>query len=386
MVRKYKIAVLPGDGIGREVVPQAVRVLEATENVVKGLKLETHEFECGGEYYLRTGREWSEEAEAFVMKEADAVLLGAIGAAGSSGETVRLPDGNMAGYSVVIGLRMALDLYANVRPVKLYEGVPTPLADKTSKDIDMVIIRENTEGLYAPVRGSLSRGQSKELAVDVRVITRKGSERIAKFAFEQSMARKGAPADGVRRVTCVDKSNLLAGCQLFREVFDEVSAGFPQVQRDYSYVDAWTQWCLRRPEFYDLVVAPNEFGDIITDLGAAIQGGLGVAPAGNIGERHAMFEPVHGSSPKHYGRNEANPIASILSAGMMLDWLGLTYRDRNCTEGGRLIREAVATVLRDAKARTYDLCIGKYAKVTPSSTQSVAAVIADTVGKQAVKG
>ncbi|RDE15546.1 MAG: isocitrate/isopropylmalate dehydrogenase family protein [Candidatus Thorarchaeota archaeon] len=386
MVRKYKIAVLPGDGIGKEVVPQAVEVLDATEKAVNGLRFEKHEFECGGEHYLRTGREWSEESENFVKNEADAILLGAVGAVANNGEQVRLPDGNMAGYSIVIGLRMALDLYANVRPVRLYEGVPTPLADKGSKDIDMLIVRENTEGLYAPIRGYLSRGESKELAVDVRIITKKGSERIARFAFRQAMMRDGAPVDKVRRVTCVDKSNLLSGCQLFRQVFDEVSAEFPQVQRDYSYVDAWTQWCLRRPEYYDVVVAPNEFGDIITDLGAAVQGGLGVAPAGNIGEKHGMFEPVHGSSPKHYGRNEANPIASILSAGMMLDWLGATHRDRNCTEGGRLIRDAVATVLRDAKTRTYDLCVGKYAKVTPSSTQAVAAAVADAVGKQAAKG
>jgi 3-isopropylmalate dehydrogenase len=385
LTRKYRIAVLPGDGIGREVVPQAVRVLQATENAVSGLKLERQEFECGGEYYLRTSREWSKEAEAFVMNEADAVLLGAIGAAGSNGETVRLPDGNLAGYSVVIGLRMALDLYANVRPVKLYEGVPTPLADKGSRDIDMVIVRENTEGLYAPIRGSLVRAGSKDLAVDVRIITRKGSERVTRFAFKQSVMREGAPVDGIRRVTCVDKSNLLAGCQLFREVFDEVADDFPQIQKDYSYVDAWTQWCVRRPEYYDVVVAPNEFGDIITDLGAAIQGGLGVAPAGNIGEKHAMFEPVHGSAPKHYGRNDANPIAAILAAGMMLDWLGSQYRDRNCTEGGRLIREAVQTVLRETKIRTYDLCVGQYAKVVPSSTEIVAAAIVDAIGKQAGK-
>ena len=386
MTRKYKLAVLPGDGIGREVTPQAVRVLEAAEETISGLRLEKHEFECGGEYYLTAGREWSKEAETFVKNEADAVLLGAVGAVRADGESVRLPDGNLAGYGIAIGLRMDLDLYANVRPVKLYQGVPTPLADKGPRHIDMVIVRENTEGLYAPIRGSFSRGGSKEMAVDVRIITRKGSERVVKFSFEQSMIRNGAPADGVRRVTCVDKSNLLAGCQLFREVFNQVAEQFPQVQRDYSYVDAWTQWCVRKPEYYDLVVAPNEFGDIITDLGAAIQGGLGVAPAGNIGDKHGVFEPVHGSAPKHYGKNDANPVASILASSMMLDWLGSRRRDRSCLEGARIIRESVAKVLKDGRTRTYDLCLGPWASVKPSSTDYVGARIADTVKKIGSQG
>jgi len=386
LTRKYKLAVLPGDGIGREVTPQAVRVLEAAEETISGLRLEKHEFECGGEYYLTAGREWSKEAETFVKNEADAVLLGAVGAVRADGESVRLPDGNLAGYGIAIGLRMDLDLYANVRPVKLYQGVPTPLADKDPRHIDMVIVRENTEGLYAPIRGSFSRGGSKEMAVDVRIITRKGSERVVKFSFEQSMIRNGAPADGVRRVTCVDKSNLLAGCQLFREVFNQVAEQFPQVQRDYSYVDAWTQWCVRKPEYYDLVVAPNEFGDIITDLGAAIQGGLGVAPAGNIGDKHGVFEPVHGSAPKHYGKNDANPVASILASSMMLDWLGSRRRDRSCLEGARIIRESVAKVLKDGRTRTYDLCLGPWASVKPSSTDYVGARIADTVKKIGSQG
>ncbi|MHA1588746.1 MAG: isocitrate/isopropylmalate family dehydrogenase, partial [Candidatus Thorarchaeota archaeon] len=279
MPRKYKISILPGDGIGREVIPAALNVLLVAEEKVSGFQLEPIEYECGGEYYLKTGREWSEEAETFTKEKADAVLLGAVGAVGPDGEQVRLPDKNLAGYNIVLGLRFQLDLYANVRPIKLYEGVPTPLAEKTHNDIDMIIIRENTEGLYTPARGRLEKGGETELAVDLRVITKKGARRVAKFAFEQSVARKrGAPVDDVMRVTCVDKSNLLAGCQLFRETYDEVAQDYPQVERDYAYVDAWTQWCLRKPEYYDLLVTPNEFGDIITDLGASIQGGLGMAP------------------------------------------------------------------------------------------------------------
>ncbi|MHA1638096.1 MAG: isocitrate/isopropylmalate family dehydrogenase, partial [Candidatus Thorarchaeota archaeon] len=249
MARKYKISVLAGDGIGKEVIPEAVRILKTCEELIGGFSLDFHEFECGGENYLKTNREWSEEAERFTKAEADAVLLGAIGAKDSHGQPVRLPDHNLAGYNIVIGLRMELDLYANVRPIKLFDGVPTPLALETNS-IDMVIIRENTEGLYTPTRGSLTRGGLSEVAIDTRVITQKGSERVAKYAFKTSEARNGAPIDGKKRVTCVDKSNLLAGCRLFRESFDEVAKNYPNVEKDYAYVDAFAQWLIRKPEYY----------------------------------------------------------------------------------------------------------------------------------------
>ncbi len=372
----YRIAVLPGDGIGREVIPEAVRVLRAVLENIDGLELDFHTFEAGGEHYLKTGREWDEETEEFVKREADAVLLGAVGANDGHGQPVRLPDGNLAGYNVVIGLRFDLDLYANVRPVRLYEGVPTPLARKTSNDIDMVIVRENTEGLYAPVRGTVVRGGSAEAAIDVRVITARGAERVIRRAFEISRRRDGRPSDGLRTVTCVDKSNLLAGCQLFRSVFDTVAGDYADITPDYAYVDAWTQWCVRRPEDFDVVVAPNAFGDIITDLGAAIQGGLGVAPAGNIGDHKAVFEPVHGSAPSHYGERSADPIASILAAAMMMDWLGEEHNDPRCSLAGDVIRDAVASVLRSGRTRTYDLCVGEWSGVTPSSTDTMGETIA----------
>jgi isocitrate/isopropylmalate dehydrogenase len=375
--RTYRISVLPGDGIGREVIPQAVRILRDIEEHVGGFRMDIHQFECGGEYYLKEHREWSQEAEDFTKREADAVLLGAIGAQNPDGSSVRLPDGNLAGYSIVIGLRMELDLYANVRPVKLYEGVWTPLANKGPLDIDMTIVRENTEGLYSPIRGVLRRGNKSDVAVDARVITQKGSERVVRYAYQLAAQSKGAPADGVQRVTCVDKSNLLAGCQLFRSVFDEVGAEYPAIERDYAYVDAWTQWCLRKPEFYNVVVAPNEFGDIITDLGAAIQGGLGVAPAGNIGVKHGVFEPVHGSAPKHYGSNSANPIASILALGMMLNWLGTEHKEKSVNKAGDLVRKAVAEVLRAGDIRTRDLCVGPWSNISPSSTDAMTSAVMD---------
>jgi len=377
MSRTYKISILPGDGIGREVVPQAVRVLQAAEELVGGFQTDLHEFECGGEFYLKEGREWSIEAEEFTKKEADAVLLGAIGAVKTDGSSVRLPDGNLAGYSIVIGLRMELDLFANVRPVKLYEGVWTPLNEKGPDDIDMTIVRENTEGLYSPTRGTLKRGNKAEVAIDTRVITRKGSERVIRYAFQLAANSLGAPKDGQKRVTCVDKSNLLAGCQLFRSIFNEVAIEYPGIEKDYAYVDAWTQWCLRKPEYYNVVVAPNEFGDIITDLGAAVQGGLGVAPAANIGSKHGVFEPVHGSAPKYYGSKSANPVAAILSLSMLLEWLGSEQRDKKVKNAGELVKSSVAEILKEGKIRTQDLCLGLWSTINPSSTEVVTSAIID---------
>lgn len=370
MGRIYKIAVLPGDGIGREVIPEVTRVIREAILPMSDLALEIYEFECGGEYFLRTGLEWSKEAENFTKTKADAVLLGGVGAKGPDGNTVRRSDGNLAGYSVVIGLRQELELYANVRPVKLYEGVPTPLADKGPEDIDMVIIRENTEGLYYPARGRVKE-IDRDFAYDLRLITAKGSERVVRYGFEVARNRNGAPVDRVKRVTCVDKSNLLAGCQLFRESFDKIGTEYKDIAKDYAYVDAWTLLVLRKPDYYDVIVAPNEFGDIISDLGGAIQGGLGVAPSGNIGSTHAVFEPVHGAAPDIAGTGKANPIASLLSAAMMFEWLGKKYNDETPIEIAKHLRKSVEEVLREGKIRTLDLCLGKWSRVKPSTTKQV---------------
>lgn len=377
MARKYRIAVLPGDGVGPETIVEAVRVLRAAAEVTSGLELSFNEFPCGGRYYLETGREWPAEAEAFCREEADAILLGGVGWERSPGEPVRRPDGQLAGAAVVLGLRAELDLYANVRPVRLYPGVPTPLAGQKPGDIDFVVVRENTEGLYAPLRGMLRRGGMDELAVDVRAITRRGSERVSRFAFKLAKSRgRGAPEDRRIRVTCVDKSNLLEGCQLFRRVFREVAKEYQEVEADYAYVDAWTLWCLRRPSYYDVVVTTNMFGDIISDLGAALQGGLGMAAGGNIGDHHAMFEPVHGSAPRIAGQKRANPLASILAGKMMLEWLGQRHGDRRCLEASQAVEQAVIAVLQEGRIRTYDLCVGQYASVQPSNTEQVGIAVA----------
>jgi 3-isopropylmalate dehydrogenase len=375
LTRKYKISVLPGDGIGREVIPEAVAVMKTATSSTSGLEIEIHEFECGGEYFLQNEREWSEEAEDFTKNEADAILLGGVGAKDAEGKIVRLPDGNMAGYSVVIGLRQILDLYANVRPVKLYERVPTPLAEKGPKDIDMVIVRENTEGLYIPARGRITGREEGDLAVDLRVITASGAERISRYAFNLAMERSGAPIDGKRRVTCVDKSNLLAGCKLFRESFNKIGESYPDVGKDYAYVDAWTLLAIQKPEYFDVVVAPNEFGDIISDLGGALQGGLGISPSGNIGDQHAMFEPVHGSAPDIAGKNAANPLAAILSVAMMFEWLGTKHNDKSPITAATKIRIAVEKTLGTSNIRTADLCVGEWSKVKPSTTKEVASEV-----------
>lgn len=374
MGRTYKISVLPGDGIGREVIPEVRRVMMEVFGTSGDIDLKCYEFPCGGEYFLETGREWSEEAERFTKNEADAILLGGIGATGPDGKTVRRPDGNLAGYSVVIGLRQELDLYANVRPVKLFEGVPTPLANKKPNDIDMVIVRENTEGLYYPARGRLT-DSGRDIAYDLRMISREGSERITRFAFELAKERNGAPVDKVKRVTCVDKSNLLAGCQLFRETFDRVGDKYKGITRDYAYVDAWTLLAVLKPEYYDVVVAPNAFGDIISDLGGALIGGLGMIPSANIGRDKAVFEPVHGSAPDIAGTGQANPMAALLSTAMMMDWLGKRFDDLAPVKVAEQIRKAVEEVLREGKVRTPDICRGEWADVKPSTTQEVTSEI-----------
>lgn len=373
----YKVVLLPGDGVGPEVMREAVKVLGAVQEQF-GVKFDEIPYPCGGQHYLDTGEEWPDGAFES-CKAADAILLGAVGLPGAT-----LPNGDIAGAGVVFGLRFGLDLYANVRPTKLYPNVRHKVHEGFKQvwepgKVDFVIVRENTEGLYTPTRGFLSRGGVDELAVDSRIITRKGAERVCRFAFELSKQRKGAPADGTRRVTCVDKSNVTAGCKLFRRVFDEVGAGYPGVARDYAYIDAFQQWILRSPESYDVAVTSNVFGDIATDLAAVLQGGMGMAAGGNIGDSHGMFEPIHGSAPKHAGKDEVNPIAMILAVQMMLEWLGRRKGDRSLRDAAAGVEAAVERVLAAGKVLTYDL--GGDAKCSQVGT-----AIAGALGKRAREG
>ena len=349
----YKLVLLPGDGTGPEVMREAEKVLDAVQDAF-GVSFDRLPIPCGGQCYLDTGAEWP-EGSFESCKAADAILLGAVGI-----PEAFLPSGEIAGAGVLFGLRFGLDLYANVRPTKLYPNVRHRVHDAFKQvwepgKVDFVIVRENTEGLYTPTRGYLNRGGTKELAVDSRIITRKGAERVIRFAFELSRGRKGAPADGKHRVTCVDKSNVTAGCKLFRGVYDEVSTQYLDVQRDYAYIDAFQQWLVRTPEVYDVAVTSNMFGDIATDLAAVLQGGMGMAAGGNVGDQHALFEPIHGSAPKHAGKDTVNPTAMILATQMMMEWLGRRKGDSALLEASATLERAVEAVLQEGKVLTYDL-------------------------------
>jgi 3-isopropylmalate dehydrogenase len=352
--KKYNIVVLLGDGISKEVIPEAVKALKTTTEVVQGLDLEFKEFECGFEYYQKTGKAWPDEAYP-ACKESDAILFGAVGMPG------------VAGLEHIVYvhriLRRKLDLYANVRPVKIRPNIKCPLVGKKAGDIDMVVVREGTEDLYTPIRGTLERAEQNEVAIDVKIVTRKGSERIIKYAFELCRSKnKGAPVDGKKRVTCVDKSTVLKSCALFREVFDEITEDYPDIEKDYALIDAWAQWAIRQPEYYDVVVTTNMFGDIISDLTSPFQGGLGVAPSAEVGDRYGMFRPIHGSAPKYCGKNVANPIATILSAKMLLDWLSQMHNDKAAKEAANRIDKAVDMLLEEGKLLPRDL--GGDAKTT----------------------
>ena len=366
----FKIVLLAGDGVGPEVMREGVKVLKAVESAY-GVSFDLVPFPCGGQHYLDTGEEWPDGAFES-CKAADAILLGAVGL-----PQAVLPNGDIAGVGVVFGLRFGLDLYANVRPTKLYPNVRHKIHDGFKLvwepgKVDFVIVRENTEGLYTPTRGFLDRGGVKELAVDSRVITRKGAERVIRFAFELSKLRRGAPSDGKHRVTCVDKSNVTAGCKLFRQVYDEVATRYPTVLKDYAYIDAFQQWLIRSPEVYDVAVTSNVFGDIATDLAAVLQGGMGMAAGGNIGDEHAMFEPIHGSAPKHAGKDEVNPTAMILAVQMMLDWLGRRKGEKALREAATAVEQAVESTLKKGTILTYDL--GGTAKCSEAGTVIASAV------------
>lgn len=350
----YKIVVLPGDGIGRDVTPEGIKVLEKVSEVFN-LNFEYEEYQCGGQYFLETGKEWDEGAFD-ACKEADSIFLGAVGWPGAD-----LPDGNIAGAGVIFGLRFGLDLYANVRPVKLFEGINHKVHGKSQLVwqpglVDLVTVRENTEGLYTPTRGTLRRGGLAEAAIDSRIITDKGARRVIDFAFKLAERRDhGAPRDGIKRVTCVDKSNVLEGCRLFRAVYNDVAKNYPSLERDYAYIDAYTQWLVRDPDWFNVVVTTNMLGDIASDLSAVLGGSLGMAPSGNVGDHHAFFEPVHGSAPKHAGKDKANPMAMILSGAMMLDHLGNKYNDERALSASKAIDKAVAEVVKEGSVLTYDL-------------------------------
>ncbi len=353
-----KLVAIGGDGIGPEVVSQSLRVLEKLETIFD-LDFEIIPLEGGGKYYLDHGKEWA-DGSFEICQEADAILLGAVGYPGA-----RLPDDNIAGAGIVLGLRFGLDLFANIRPTRLYRGVQHKISNEfksvwNPNNVNFTIIRENTEGLYAPIRGRLNRGNLKELAIDTRIITLRGTKRVIKFAFDYCMnLNKGSPLDNKKRVTVIHKNNLLAGCQFFTEKFYEIALDYPEIIADDILVDAFTQSIIRNPENYNVCVTTNFMGDICTDLASVLQGGMGMAPSGQINGwtkqgSHGLFEPVHGSAPKYANKNIANPIATILAASMMLNWLGVRFNDRY-REAGRAIEDAVEEIVSKGKILPLDL-------------------------------
>jgi isocitrate/isopropylmalate dehydrogenase len=375
--KTYSMVLLPGDGTGIEVAAQARRVLDAVADKTAAT-FDIEEIPCGGQYYLEHGRDWPEGTEA-KCDDADVILLGAVGWPSPNGRgPVTMPDGNMAGWSPVIGNRMRLDLYANIRPVKLYEGVKARISGSHKQvwkpaDVDMLFIRENTEDLYAGIGGVLRPGGRGVVATDVRIVTRNASERAIKLAFEMSMKRNGAPKDGKRRVTCIVKDNVLEGCRFFEEIFEEIGADYPEVEKDIAIVDAFTQWLIGQPEYYDVLVTTNMFGDIVTDLASVLQGGMGMAVGCNVGENHAMFEPIHGSAPRHAGKDKVNPMAMILATGEALVWLGNRKDDAELSKAGKTIEQAVKAVLKKGKPLTYDLVgLDKAAKMSEVGTAIIA--------------
>jgi 3-isopropylmalate dehydrogenase len=310
MARSYTIAVIPGDGTGPEVVAEGLKVLEAAGSRF-GFTLETETYDFGGERYKRTG-EVLPDTCLDELAEFEAIYLGAIGH--PEVEPGILEKG------ILLKLRFHFDQYINLRPVKLYPGVWTPIKDKGADQIDFVVVRENTEDLYVGIGGFFKKGTADEVAIQTSVNTRKGVERCVRYAFE--LARK---RDKDRKLTLCAKTNVLTyGHDLWWRTFNEVGAAdYPEIKRDYAHVDATCMWMVKNPEWFDVIVTTNMFGDIITDLGAMIQGGMGVAAGGNINpDGVSMFEPIGGSAPKYTGKNVINPIAAIAAGQMMLEELG----------------------------------------------------------------
>jgi 3-isopropylmalate dehydrogenase len=309
---KKKIAVLAGDGIGQEVIPQAINVIEAS-----GALVEIQEFDWGAARYLADGITVPPDGFATLGREFDAILVGAFG-------DPRVPS-NIHAKEILLGMRFQMDLYANVRPVRLLDAALCPLKDVEPKDIDFVVIRENTEGVYGDVGGVFKKGTEDEIAIQEDINTRKGVERVIRFAF--NYCEKNPKQDGSKRsrLLMCDKSNAMTHAGgLWQRIFKEVAREFPQIKPEHMYVDALCMQMVRDPRPFDVIVTNNMFGDIITDLAAGLQGGLGMAASGNIHPgKTSMFEPVHGSAPPIAGKNVANPMGAILTAAMMLAHLGL---------------------------------------------------------------
>jgi len=328
----HKIAVIPGDGTGQEVVAEGLKVLEAAAQTA-GFDYQTESFDYGGDRYLATGEAMPPDA-AEELKSFNAIFLGAVGHPDVKPGILEL--------GILLKLRFEMDQYINLRPVKLYPGVDCPLKDKGPDDVDLVVVRENTEGLYVSSGGFTRKGTPHEVAIQESVNTRMGVERCIRYAFEYCRAR-----DKEKKLTLCGKTNVLTYAHdLWERAFNEVGEEYPDITREYAHVDATCMWFVKNPEWFDVVVTDNMFGDIITDLGAIIQGGMGIAAGGNINPTGtSMFEPIGGSAPKYTGMNVINPLAAIAAVQMMLDFLGEK-------EAAILVENAIMGVLSSGRIKS----------------------------------
>lgn len=337
MHNKYRIAILPGDGIGKEVMPEGVKILQAVEELTGSFHLQFEDFAWGSDYYLKTGKMMPEDALK-ILADFDAIYFGAIGLPGE------IPD-HITLWEFILPLRQGFDQYVNYRPSKLLPGLCSPLRDKNPQDIDFVVIRENTEGEYSGAGGRTHTHTEQEVAVQTSIFTRFGTERIMRFAFELSRKRR-------KKLTSATKSNACQYSMVFwDEVFEQIKISYPDVNTEKWHVDALAARFVTRPETLDVVVASNLFGDILSDLGGALQGSLGLAPSGNLNPEKkypSLFEPVHGSAPDIMGKGIANPIATIWAGSLMLDFLGEP-------EAAGLIMQAIEQTVQNGAILTPDL-------------------------------
>lgn len=343
MPRTFDVAVLDGDGIGPEVMAPTLDILRRISDRSGAYDLAFDALPAGAAHYAQTG-ESLPAASLAASRKADAILLGAMGL-----PSIRKPDGTEV--SPQIDLRIELDLFAGIRPVRITPGLKTPLKLEGGQQVDFVLVRESTEGLFFTRGiGEVSHDEARE----TMLITRAKSERLFRFAFDLARQRQAA-GRGSGRVTCVDKANVFRAFAFFRGIFDEETQRHPGLTGDHAYVDATALWMVERPWMFDVMVTENMFGDILSDLGAGLMGGLGMAPSADIGENHAVFQPCHGSAPDIAGQGIANPLAMILSAGMMLDWLGLRHQLPEMVADAAMLQGAVDRVIADGSVVTRDL-------------------------------
>lgn len=339
----FRIAVLPGDGIGKEVISASLHLLEAVQSKIPDITLALVPLDAGAALYRRTGTALSDETLS-TIEECDAVLLGAMGL-----PDVRLPDGRE--LAPQLDIRFHFNLYAGVRPIRAIPGAPTPLADPRAKDIDFVIIRESTEGLFADIAGGTVIDD--EQARDSLIITRAVSTKLFNTSFDLTARRKQHGSPG--RLTCIDKANVLRSMAFFRSIFDECARDFPAIEAGHEYVDAAALNFVRKPWQYDVVVTENMYGDILSDLAAGLIGGMGMAPSADLGDTMAVFQPSHGSAPDITGQAKANPVATFLSMAMMLDWLGRRDGHPAYQDGATAIQSAVDAAFRDGALRPVEM-------------------------------